>query len=112
MPRPRTLAPIVLLAATLGTASASPTVDAQGYPVVGNAMNKAGPGPKPTLEEVREKLLSTEPSVVKADLRPFRMLCDDKGYPLVGNAMSASKMKRIQPSEYCELVRKSEASKK
>lgn len=107
MSRPRTLAPIILLAASLGTASASPTTDTEGYPVVGNAMSKSPrpQEPSPELVKLRDRLLETSPAVVKKDLRPFRALCDSAGYPLVGNATTASKAERVQPSEYCTLVR-------
>lgn len=97
MPHPRKLVPIVLLAASFGTAHA----------------DRRPAKPSPEQIKVRDKLLEADPVVVRKDLRPYAPLCDADGYPLVGNAAGATKggPSGLQPSEYCVLVRAAKAPK-
>lgn len=95
MPRPRFVAPVLLLAASLGTArtsiAATAVIDELGYPTVGNPM-KGGSTPQKVTQQQQsalEKLKSTPTAQVRADLTPYLPLCDAAGYPLVGNARAA-----------------------
>ena len=100
---------MLLLAASLGTArTAVADTPASDEVPVGHAESKGAPTPpKLTAEQerARAKLASTSPAVVRADLKPYLPLCDAAGYPVVGNAVGTSKAARMQPSEYCTLVR-------
>ena len=118
MPRPRSLAPMLLLAASLGSArtavAATAMIDELGYPTVGNAM-KGGSAPEEvTAEQQRAlaKLKSTPTAKVRADLTPFLPLCDAAGYPLVGNALGPNKVDRMKPSEVCTAIREQRAAEK
>lgn len=100
-------------------ATARPHRDAAGYPLVGNLIRKAGggaPSPPPDSEvpsallELREQLLARSRKEAIAQMKAFRPLCDAQGYPLVGNVVRKGDTE-IQPSTFCQEVRKTEAPK-
>lgn len=91
---PRIIVPVVLLAASFGTAIADkPVTDGAGYPVVGNAMTKGGP-PRASTQPV---MVAPAPGSAPA--------YDDAGYPVVGNAMSKSSPPRLTAEQQRAHVR-------
>lgn len=101
---PRIIVPVVLLAASLGSARTAfadkPVTDASGYPVVGNAMTKGGPPRTQVVPPATDRegypvvgnamtkggprRVTTQPVIAASSAPAY----DDAGYPVVGNAMS------------------------
>lgn len=113
---------IAAVGAGPGPAQAStsrPQRDAAGYPLVGNLIRKANPGPpgpppdseaSPALLELRGQLVQETRKTAFARMKRYRPICDAAGYPLVGNVMRKGEPD-VQPSTFCLEVRKAEAPK-